>query len=72
MQDEVFIGVDVAKHEVVCAINGQPQVGCVPNDAASLSAWLQQALAALAELAKTVDRQVQQRVLADPRMAEPY
>lgn len=42
MQDEVFIGVDVAKHEVVYAIDGKPQVGCVANDAASLSAWLKQ------------------------------
>lgn len=42
MQDEVFIGVDVAKHEVVYAIDGQSQAGCVSNDLASLGTWLKQ------------------------------
>ena len=42
MQEEIFIGVDVAKDEVVYAIDGQSQVGCVANDASSLTAWLGQ------------------------------
>jgi transposase len=41
MQDAVFIGVDVAKAEVVYALDGSDESGRVANDADSLLAWLQ-------------------------------
>lgn len=40
MQDAVFIGVDVAKAEVVYAIAGSGETGNVANAAEQLSAWL--------------------------------
>lgn len=41
MQDAVFIGVDVAKAEIVYALDGSGESGKVANDADSLLAWLQ-------------------------------
>jgi transposase len=40
MQDAVFIGVDVAKAEVVYAVDGSTQQGKVANKADSLLSWL--------------------------------
>ena len=40
MQDAVFIGIDVAKAEVVYAVDGSGDSGKVANDAESLLAWL--------------------------------
>ena len=41
MQEQALIGVDVAKAEIVYAVDGTDQIGKVVNDAASLLTWLQ-------------------------------
>lgn len=41
-ETQVFVGVDVAKAELVAAVHGQAGCRCIPNEARAISAWLRE------------------------------